>query len=198
MFTATQSPTGHFSLLPFPPDFFELPPVFGAGAMLVLNKFANNSASLLPQHLLGIQIAVEQAKQTFSSGSGACEVYGITDRTGSDELNRQLSTRRAQAALNAVSAAMSFGDFNAQFANGLGEQFAEKYFLLADGKAGQNENFRGVVCYLWESFNTATDVFLRVNVAFASPPAGGGGSRRTFLAALHMGRHLALPVSPFR
>ncbi len=197
MFTEVRSPTGHFSLLPFPPDFFESPPVFGVGALLVLNKFANNSAALLPQHIQAIQIAAAQAKQTFTADSGACEVYGLTDRTGSDELNRELSSRRAQATLNAMSAAMSFADFNAQFANGLGEQFADKYFKLADGKAGKDENFRGVACYLWDSFSTATDTFLRVNVAFAAPPLDGG-ARRTFLAALHMGRHLAQPASPFR
>lgn len=197
MFTEVRSPTGHFSLLPFPAEFFEFPPVFGAGALLVLNKFGNNSAALLPQHIQGIQIAAEQAKQTFSNGSGACEVYGLTDRTGSEELNRELSTRRARATLDAMSVAMSFADFNAQFSNGLGERFADEYFKLQDGKPGRDENFRGVACYLWESFSTATDTFLRVNVSFAAPPLDPG-RRRTFLAALHMGRLRAQPLSPFR
>src|SRR4051794_3342207 len=97
MFTEVRSPTGHFTLLPFPDNFFEFPPAFGVGAMLVLNKFSNNSASLLAPHIQGIQLAAEQAKQTFSANSGACEVYGITDRTGSEQLNKELSGRRASA-----------------------------------------------------------------------------------------------------
>ena len=96
MFTEVRSPTGHFSLLPFPSNFFETPPPFGAGGLLVLNRFKNNSADLLPEHLAGIQLAAGQANLTFGVGSGACEVYGITDRTGSEDLNRELSSRRAR------------------------------------------------------------------------------------------------------
>jgi hypothetical protein len=196
MFTVVTSPTGHFTLAPIPDRFFEIPPPFGAGALLVLNRFANNSAALLPEHIQGIQIAAAQARLSFGPNSGACEVYGITDRTGSEELNRQLSARRAQAALTALSGAIGLLGGSIQFSNGLGERFADEYFQLADGKPGQDANFRGAACYIWESLSTATDPFLRVNVAFASPPSGGGN--RSFLAALHMGRLRAQPVSPFR
>jgi hypothetical protein len=198
MFTAVSSPTGHFTLLPIPEEFFETPSPFGSGALLVLNKFANNSAALQAAHLEGILIAAAQAKQTFGANGGACEAYGLTDRTGSEQLNLELSARRAKAALTAMSEAMGFQDFNTQFSNGLGERFADEYFQLRDGKEGRDDNFRGVACYFWESFSTATDTALRINVAFASPPAGGGGRRRTFLAALHLGRHRAQPASPFR
>jgi hypothetical protein len=196
VFTEVRSPTGHFSLIPVPSRFFETPPPFGAGALLVLNRFKNNSADLLPEHMVGIQLAAGQANLSFGVGSGACEVYGITDRTGSEELNRELSSRRASAALAALSGAMGLLDGTIRFSNGLGERFADEYFQLADGKPGQDENFRGAACYLWESFATATDPFLRVSVAFAAPP--NGGESRSFLAALHMGRLRAQPASPFR
>ena len=196
MFTAVDSPTGHFALVPIPARFFEVPPPFGAGALLVLNRFANNSAALLPPHMAGIQIAAAQARSSFGSSSGACEVYGITDRTGSETLNRELSKRRAQAALSALTSAMSLLDGAITFSNGLGERFADEYFQASDNS--RDENFRGVACYIWESFATATDPFLKVNVAFAAPPLGGGDGRRVFLAALHMGRHRAQPLSVFR
>ena len=35
MFIPTDSPTGHFTLLPMPREFFETPPPFGGGALLV-------------------------------------------------------------------------------------------------------------------------------------------------------------------
>jgi hypothetical protein len=201
MFAVVQSPTEHFLIAPLPPSFFETPPPFGGGAMLILNKFDNNSASLRAEHVQGILIAAAQASGNVS----ACEAYGITDRTGSESFNLALSTRRANTALAALNTALSLGSSRLTFANGLGERFADEYFQLADGTesgkkkgtTGRNEDFRGVVCYLWESFATATDPFLQVSIAFAAPPTGGGGLSRTFLPALHMGRLRAQPRSPF-
>jgi hypothetical protein len=191
MFSEVRSPTGHFSLLPLPAIFFDIPPPFGAGAMLVLNKFANNSSKLLPQHMIGISTAASQGKGIV----GACEVYGITDRAGSEDLNKALSVKRANAALTALKTALSLESFNTVFANGLGERFADEYFKNADNS--REAGFRGVVCYLWQSFATATDASLKINVAFASPPDGGGDRRRAFLAPLHMGRLRTTPRSPF-
>ena len=51
MFTNVESPTGHFTLLRFPDTFHELPNPFGVGGLLILNKFANNSAKLQSEHL---------------------------------------------------------------------------------------------------------------------------------------------------
>lgn len=195
MFTTVDSPSGHFILLPFPNDFLELPNPFGVGGLLILNKFANNSARLHPEHVRGIAIAAAQGTATFGAGSGALECYGITDRSGSETLNKVLSTRRAEAALGALGTAMGLGQSNVRFANGLGERFADEYF--GQGEDSRNDVFRGVVCYLWESLSAATDPVLRINIAFAAPPLEGGGRRRIFLAALHMGRLRALPRSPF-
>jgi OmpA family len=195
MFIPTDSPTGHFTLLPMPREFFETPPPFGGGALLVLNKFANNSASLRAEHMVGIRIAAAQAAATFGPSTGSLEVYGLTDRTGSEQLNKDLSGRRARAALEALRAAMGLGDFRATFANGLGERFAAEYFELADNS--RDDMFRGVACYLWESFTMARDPILRLEISFATPPTGGSPRRRVFLAALHMGRLRAQPASPF-
>ena len=83
-----------------------------------------------------------------------------------------------------------------RFANGLGERFADEYFQ--SGEDSRDDVFRGVLCYLWESFATATDPFLKVNIAFAAPPLEGGGPRRIFLAALHMGRSAPSHAPPSR
>ena len=195
MFTFIDSPTGQFTLLPFPAEFFDTASPFGNGALLLLNQFANNSAVLRAAHVQGILIAAAQASATFGTGFGALEVYGLTDRTGSEALNLELSTRRAQAALSALSSAMALGSTNVVFSNGLGERFADEYFQKADNT--RDAQFRGVACYLWESFSTAIDPILRLNVSFAAPPTGGGGKRRLFLGALHMGRLRAQPRPPF-
>ncbi len=192
MFTDVRSSTGHFALLPIPSVFFETPPPFGAGALLVLNRFDNNSAKLRTEHFQGISIAAAQAGRSVS----ALEIYGITDRAGSEALNFALSRQRAQTALAALGVAVGLGPTNIQFANGLGERFAAEYFALK-GANDRDANMRGVACYLWESFATATDPFLKVSVAFASPPAGGGGRGRNFLPALHMGRLRMQPRSTF-
>ena len=194
MFTLVESPTNHFTLLPLPSIFFENPPPFGAGALLLLNRFNNNSATLLPAHLQGIAIAAAQAKSSMNSAFASCEVYGFTDRSGSESVNKVMSNQRASAALGAMKAAAGLDGVN--FSNGLGERFADEYFQVDED--ARNDVFRGVAVYLWESFNTATDPFLKVNVAFASPSSGIEGRDRIFLAALHMGRHRAQPASPFR
>jgi OmpA family len=196
MFTTVESPTGHFTLIRFPEDFHELPNPFGSGGLLILNRFANNSAQLQSEHKRGLLIAASQARETFGAGNGALEVYGTTDRSGSESLNKALSTRRAEAALATLRDAMALSPSSFTFANGLGERFADEYF--AQGEDSRNDVFRGVLCYLWESFSTATDAVLRINVAFAAPPLEGDGRRRIFLAALHMGRLRAQPPSPFR
>jgi hypothetical protein len=102
--------------------------------------------------------------------------------------------RRAEAAMDGIRASMSLQG-NIVFANGLGERLADEYFQLPDDT--RNANFRGVACYLWESFSTARDPFLRLSVAFATPPTGGSALNRRFLSALHMGRHRAQPRSTF-
>ena len=192
MFSAVDSPSGHFTLMPIPSEFFELPSPFGAGsAMLILQKFANNSAQLVSEHMRGISIAASQANGQVS----ACEVYGVTDRAGSEDLNRALSLQRAVSTLEALKPALSIQPFHTVFAGGLGERFAEEYHQRADNE--RNENFRGVVCYLWESFSAATDTILKIEVAFAAPPLGGTGRRRIFLPPLHMGRLRTVPRPPF-
>jgi hypothetical protein len=191
MFSEVRSPTGHFTLAPIPATYFGTPSPFGSGGFLVLNKFDNNSSVLLRQHRLGIQIAAAQGTGHVS----CCEVYGITDRAGSESLNLALSTRRARGALTALTAALGFRSHNIVYSKGIGERFMAEYYGAADRT--RDTNFRGVACYLWESFDTATDAFLRVNIAFAGPPGGGAGSVSSYLAPLHMGRLRTMPLSPF-
>jgi hypothetical protein len=106
-----------------------------------------------------------------------------------------MSIQRANASLNALKAALGFTSFNVTWANGLGERFADEYFQEADNR--RDGNFRGTACYLWESFTTAIDPILQLEVKFASPPMAGAPRRRAFLAPLHMGRFRAQPRSPF-
>ncbi|MEO8027226.1 MAG: OmpA family protein, partial [Bryobacteraceae bacterium] len=169
MFSEVRSPTGHFALVPMPGTFFENPSPFGGSALLVLNRFDNNSAKLRSEHLQGITVAAAQA----SGRVKVLELYGITDRSGSDALNMALSIRRADAALAALSTALGLGPNNITFANGLGERFADQYFMLKQN--ARDPTMRGVACYLWDSLSTARDPFLRVAVAFAAPPRGGIG-----------------------
>jgi len=191
MFTRVGSPTGHFILDPLPASLFEFPPAFGGAALLRLVRFDNNSAALRPEHLQGIAIAAQQAGGQMQ----ACECYGVTDRSGSEELNRALSSRRAQTALTSLTSALGLTEARVTFANGLGERFAAEYFAMADNQ--REGGFRGVACYLWESFAVATDPFLKISVSFASPPDGGGGQSKILLSPLHMGRLRAQPRSPF-
>jgi hypothetical protein len=201
MFSRVDSNTGHFKILPLPADLFLDPSPFGDGALLFLKKFDNNSAALLPAHSQGILLAAGQALATFGQNSRpALEAYGITDRSGSDALNKSLSTKRAQNALDAMIAAMSLSSDRITFANGLGERFADEYFQIKDDRSDpsfRNENFRGVALYIWQSLSTAQETGLRLNVAFAAPPTGGGPGRKNFLSFLHLGRIRALPRSPF-
>lgn len=191
MFTSVDSPSGHFTLLPIPREFFEFSSPFGGSAMLILQKFKNNSSQLLSEHMRGIAIAASQA----SGGVSACEVYGVTDRSGSEDLNRALSLQRATNALEALKPALGLLPFNTTFAGGLGERFADEYHQRADNE--RNDLFRGVVCYLWESLGAATDTVLKIEVSFAAPPLGGFGRRRIFLPPLHMGRLRTVPRPPF-
>ena len=109
MFVSTVGPTGQFTLQPMPPQFFELPQPFGGAALLVLNDFANNSATLTAEHMAGIHLAAAQAALTFGPQTGSLEIYGITDRAGSENLNKDLSNRRANAALDALRGVMGLG-----------------------------------------------------------------------------------------
>jgi hypothetical protein len=195
MFLKTLGPKAQFTLLPMPPQFFELPQPFGGAALLVLNDFATNSARLTPEHIAGIRLAAAQASLTFGPRTGSLEVYGVTDRAGSEKLNKDLSNRRASAALEALQSAMGLGEFGVKFANGLGERFAAEYFEDPDNS--RQAGLRGAACYLWDSFSTARDTILRLEISFAAPPTGGGSFRRAFLGPLHMGRHRTSPPSPF-
>jgi hypothetical protein len=186
MFTSTDSSTGQFGIRPIPELFFELPSPFGSGAMLVLNGFGNNSAKLAAEHHRGVQILVAQVRSSWGPGSGVGEFYGITDRSGSDALNQRLSGQRAQNARDALWSALGFGEAHINHFDGLGETFAAEYFQEADDS--RHGGFRGVACYVWESFAVARDTVLQMNVKAAKPPDGGGGFRRTFLAPLHLGR----------
>ncbi len=190
-FSPVVSNTGHFTITPFPATLFETPPPFGAGALLVLNKYDNDSFSMRSEHALGISIAAAQAANSVR----ALEIYGITDRAGSESHNLTLSRRRAETARTALMTALGLGPNSITFANGLGERFAAEFFDLK-GENDRDPTMRGVACYLWDSFAVATDPFLQVSVAFATPPTGGGRFR-SFLAALHMGRLRAQPRSIF-
>ncbi|MFO0915865.1 MAG: hypothetical protein U0795_23100 [Pirellulales bacterium] len=195
MFTFTESPTGKFTLIPMPDRFFEFPSSNSGGALLILNGFANNSATLLAEHHLGILIAATQAMASFGTGSGALEFYGVTDRTGSDEYNLQLSRQRAATALNVMKSAMGLADHLVAFSNGLGERLADEYYQKQDNT--RSDGLRGVACYLWDSVNRATDPFFRLEIAFAAPPTGGDPARRALLGPLHLGRLKSSPRSPF-
>jgi hypothetical protein len=194
MIVSVDSPTGHFSIRPIPPRFFFDPSPFGNGGMLVLNSFPNNSSKLVGEHHRGIKVFAAQAKAAFLGGFGAGEFYGITDRTGSESYNFKMSQFRAANARDAVWAAMDFNDERVSFVEGLGERFAAEYFAEADNS--RHGGFRGVACYVWPTFATGRDPGLRIEIAAAGPPEGGGAFRRTFLAALHMGRRN--PECPFR
>lgn len=91
--------------------------------MLVLNKFANNSSRLLPEHLQAFSIAATQAGGNVS----ALEIYGITDRKGSEAVNKVVSTQRANAALGPLKKMLGLSPLSTTFANGLGERFADEY-----------------------------------------------------------------------
>lgn len=195
MFTFTEGPTGKFTLIPMPDRFFEFPSSNSGGALLILNGFANNSATLTSEHNQGILIAATQAMASFGTGSGALEFYGITDRTGSADYNLQLSRQRAATALSAMRSAMGLQDRMLAFSNGLGERLADEYYQQQDNT--RSDGFRGVACYLWDSLNRATDPFFQLEIAFAAPPTGGDPARRALLAPLHLGRLKSAPRSPF-
>lgn len=196
MFSATDDPGGFFALRPLPKLLFDIASPFGSGAQLFLLRFPKNSAQLLPQHLAGVSLAAAQAKQTFGESAGALEVYGLTDRSGTDAFNLGLSTQRAKNAETALRGAMGLGSFNQSFSNGLGEEFEKLYFPnFKDGSSA--DQFRGVVCYLWESIATARDVGLRIQVAFAAPPMSDDDGRKSVLGPLHMGRVRMTPRSTF-
>jgi hypothetical protein len=194
MFATVESPTGHFHIRAMPPRFFLDPSPFGDGGMLILNSFKNNSSKLAGEHYRGVEIFAAQAKAAFESGFGAGEFYGITDRSGSEAYNYKMSRFRADNAKSALWAAMGFTDERGSHVEGLGERFAAEYYGKADNS--RHEGFRGVACYLWQSFATARDPILRMEIAAAGPPDGGGDFRRLYLAALHMGRRN--PDNPFR
>ncbi len=196
MFSVIQDPTGFFALRPLPSTLFDIASPFGSGAQLFLLRFPKNSATLLPQHLVGIGFAVAQARSTFGSSSGAIEAYGLADRSGSDAFNKQLSDKRAVNVKNTLVGAMGIGDFGTSFSNGLGEQFEKEYFP-DDPDNSTNDAFRGVVCYLWESIATARDVALRIQISFATPPMSNRTGRATLLGPLNLGRLRSTPRSVF-
>jgi hypothetical protein len=196
MFSVIADPKGFFALRPLPKSLFDIASPFGSGAQLFLLRFPKNSATLLPQHLAGIGIAAAQARLTFGSSSGVIEAYGMTDRSGSDAFNKQLSVKRAENVKNTLLGAMGLSGSGGSFSNGLGEQFEKEYFPESP-EDSSNDAFRGVVCYLWESIATARDAALRIQIAFANPPMSNETGRATLLGPLNLGRLRSSPRSVF-
>lgn len=194
MFAPVDDPKGNWSFVPIPRKFFLEATPFGGGAVLILNKFLNNSGAVLTTHSPGIAVAIAQARANFGPGNGVLEVYGLTDRTGSDAYNLDLSAKRAKNALLFLKVGLGLSDFNLTWSAGLGERFAAEYYQEKDSTI--DANFRGVACYLWDSFSTATDIALQLHIKFASPP-GGAGAERSLLGPLHLGRFRSSPPSPF-
>ncbi|MET3691828.1 hypothetical protein ABID43_001353 [Methylobacterium goesingense] len=183
-------PAGYFSFSPIPSKFFLDPPVFGGGGLLVLNKFKTNSASLSAQHGIGIKLAVAQVLTNFGRDQGNLELYGVTDRAGSETYNMTLSAARARSTLTAVKAALGLSEIHLCSSAGLGERFADEYYGEADKT--HDAAFRGVACYFWDSLATAHDPGLRLAIQFARPPKG-----ERILGPLYLGRYRSSPPSPF-
>lgn len=190
MFKAFDDPKGNFSFFPLPSLFFLDPSPFGNGALLVLKKFALNSTALSAAHGAGIKQAAGQVISTFGKDQGSLEVYGLTDRSGSETINMTVSAARANTVLRAVKAALGLSDFHMTSSMGLGERFADEYQENRDNT--KNENMRGVACYFWESISTARDPMLVTSIKFAKPPNGG-----PLLGPLFLGRFRSTPPSPF-
>lgn len=190
MFTAFDDPSGHFSFSPLPAKFFLDQSPFGGGALLVLNKFDKNSTSTNARHGMGIARAVAQVISAFGPQKGLLEVYGISDRTGSESINLTISAARARNALAQVKGALGLSDFNMTSSAGLGERFADEYFQ--DKDLSNDANMRGVACYFWESISVAQDPVLVLSIKFATPPKGN-----TMLGPLFLGRFRSSPPSPF-
>lgn len=190
MFTPFSDPGGNFAFVPMPAKLFSDPPVFGGGALLVLNQFATNATSISAKHSAGIKFAAAQVRANFGQDEGVLEVYGVTDRTGSEKVNNTISAARARNVLTTVKATLGLSEFHLTASAGLGERFADEYRQEKDGS--KDANMRGVACYFWESIATARDPMLVLSIKFARPPKGD-----VLLAPLFLGRFQSSPPSPF-
>src|SRR4051794_25189673 len=75
--------------------------LFGASFFILLRNFALNGHFLLPAH---VEVLRERVAPFIMKPVGFAEIYGMTDRSGSRQINYQVSAERVKAVQDGLQA----------------------------------------------------------------------------------------------